>query len=185
MGDVHLGGALEPFARQVIHGAAARGREGQLAGLLARAGDQFLHRLEGRICGHYQQVRVAGDQGDGLEVLQHLVVNLLFVDGLDGQGAAAAEHQRVAIGGGALDRLQRHDAVGARAIFHHDGLTELGLQTAGQIASDGVRWAAGGKSNHQRDRLKGVLRGCGIEAERGGEQGQRPSAKHGCHDCLE
>ncbi|MOA47133.1 hypothetical protein D3C78_1697400 [compost metagenome] len=90
MRDVHVGRALEPFAGQVIHGAAAGGREGQRAGLLARAGDQFLHRLERGIGRHDQQVRIAGDQGDGLEVLQHLIVDFLLIDGFDGQRAAAA-----------------------------------------------------------------------------------------------
>ncbi len=92
----------------------------------------------------------------------------------DGRDDLARGHDadRVAVGRGARDDIIAEDAAGARLIFDHHRLAELGLHRIRQDAGDDVGAAAGPERDDEMDRsLRKILRGRG-------NHGQQQSGEH-------
>ncbi|MPM57889.1 hypothetical protein SDC9_104716 [bioreactor metagenome] len=177
---------LEPFTRQVVDGTVASRAVGQLIAFLAAKVDQIVVGLERRIRRHGQVVGVAGHQGDGREVLDRIELHAFLDVGNDGQRAAAADHQRIAVGRGLLHQIGCHRAAGTGLVVDDEALAELLRQLLGQHAGHDVGGAACGETDRDGDRFFRVA--CGRcqrgKAEGGCRSNAQQRASCDIHFCL-
>ena len=116
---------------------------------------------------------VDGEHADRREIIQDMVWKVVDRT-VDNVGSPEAEAKRVAIGWRARDPTDSDAAGRAADIFNDDGLAKGGLHPLGQHAADDVGRAAGGKRNHQRDRLCGIgLRRCGGDPDGDTDSGEK------------
>jgi hypothetical protein len=90
------------------------------------------------------------------------------VDDLIGQGRERGDEQRVAVIGGAGDILRGDARSGARLVLDHDLLSDERSRAIGKQAPDDVRGGAGGETDDQADRTRGV--GLRLHGARHGRQ---------------
>ena len=169
---IHLGQALEQFARQVDGAAIARRAEVHFAGVGLGVGDEVLHALVGLGGVGHQQVGHIGHAGQRCEVLHGVERHLLVQAGVDGVGAHGAHEQSVAVRSSLGGRLATDVAACARAVVHHDGLAELSRQRLADDAGQDVGGAACGEGHDDGDGLGGVSLG------QGGRTAEQTSAQN-------
>ena len=113
------------------------------------------------------QIRVAGNQRDRLEILEH-VVGERIDRAVDDVRAPVAEAQRVAVRRCTRDAAMGDAAGGAAVVLDDDGGAERHAHALGDDAPDGVGRAAGGGTDHNGDRPRRI--GLGLRDARRGRQ---------------
>jgi hypothetical protein len=168
----------------VRRAADAGRRHGDLAGIGLGIGDELGERL-GREGGrHLHHERLGVDGGNGRDIAQEVVIELLIKRGVNGIRRGDDE-ERVAIGGGVGDIGGRQIAARAGAIFHHDRLTELLRQRLREDAGDDVGPAAGRKADDDVDGPRRIGVGEGGLDQRGKRRsGQGPLQKNSSRQSL-
>ena len=145
------GGLTEQRRGHVLGGAKARCGDRQLAGIGFRGGDQILDVVCREIRSGHDDESGGGDLPDRIECRELVVGHRLPQHRPDGL-ARGHDAERVAILGGARDRLVAHNAAGAGAVFDHDRLAEFLLHSLRQDAADNVGAAAGPEGDDDADR---------------------------------
>ncbi len=188
---VGAGHALEQFAREVDGGAVAAGGHVELARMGLGVADEVLHArdaLRARLLGiDFHHVRHRGHQRDRHEVLDGVVGQLAVERAVDAVGAHGAHEQRVAVGWRLGDDLRADVAARARAVVHHELLTEGAAQFGRDGPREDVGGAAGGEGHddaHGLGRPRVGARGGLPGRERGAReqraaQGDGAAAEHG------
>ncbi len=96
MQEVKAGRALERFARD--HGRGVGAREGQLAGMGLRVGDQLLDRFGRNVRMHQQELREAADPAERREVFHRIEADGLVEARRGRHRRVGAEEDRGAVG---------------------------------------------------------------------------------------
>ena len=116
-------------------------------------GDQLLHVVGRQGLAADQPLRRVGDQRDRLEILHHVVGQILR-RGIDDVGLVVADGERVAVGRRARDAADADAAAGAGDVLDDDGLAERGLHPLGHDAGQRVGRPAGGVGHDDGDRTR-------------------------------
>ncbi|MNL05444.1 hypothetical protein D3C87_1260420 [compost metagenome] len=161
---------VEYFASQVGDAARARGPECQFARLLGCQRDQLgqVLRRQGRVDGEDQ--RALADQGDRLEILDGVVVQVRVQAGRDGQRRYVAKQQGVSVGLRASHRGGAYRAARAGLVLDDDLLAQRVVQLLRQRARQRVGRAAGREGHHDADGLVRIRLGVRRSAQTHGQQ---------------
>ena len=176
VGDVHdveLGAHLEEFHGQMLRRARPGRGVGQLARLLAGELDQLAERVRREARMRHDHQRHQEDVGDRQEVDQRPVRQVGIEAGIDAEGAARDDHQRVAVGCRVLAVLGGGNAAAARLVLDHDLLLPHVGQLLGHQAGEDVGGLAGRERHDEAHRLGGPRR-----LRQGGRGQRRP-----CNAC--
>ena len=155
----------------------SRRRVVQLAGVLLRQHDQFLHRLDPQRRMHHQPVGLARHLHDGREVLQRMERHLLVQIGNNHKGRPRRE-QRVSVGIRLGCDLGSNQAAGARPVVDYHLLAQDTGQPRRDDAHQHVRRAPRPKWNDHSNRFVGIGVGgnCG-RTDRHAKRDQRCDTK--------
>jgi hypothetical protein len=156
----HAGGLLEQKAGHM--GAAADARIGgrRLVGVELEPRDELAQVLRRQGRPGNDEVRVAGDERDRIEILHH-VVGQCVERAVEYMGAEEPHADRVAVGRRAGDPAGAHRPAGAGDVLHDDGLPERRPHRLGQDAGQGIVRPARRQRHHNGDGPRRIdLRGC-------------------------
>ena len=153
----------------------AAGSGGALRGLV-RVGlepvDQFLEVVRRQGFPHDSELRIGRDQRDRLEIVQHVVWQL--VDrAVDHMRAPMADTDRVAVGRGARDASDADRARRSGCVLDDDGLAERRPHPLAHDPRDRIGRAARGERHDQRDRARRI----GLRPRKARHSGQRDSTR--------
>ena len=157
--DVEAGEVFHQLARHVIVRAGAGRAVVQRAGLGPGERDQLLQGVHRRALRHHQHQLGIHQRGDRHEVA-HQPIGLVRIERLD-RGLGRRDHQQgVAVRRGFRGFRRADDGAGARAVLHHDRLTERLAQLLAERAGEYVgRPARAERHDHADGAVRIVLRG--------------------------
>ncbi len=145
---------LEQFAREVNGAAGAGAAKVDFAGAAFQEVDEFGHgfgRHRSRV--HHKEVGKRREQGDGVEALYGVVLQVSAIGRKHGVGRGGGNEQGVAVRRGAHDIFPSDRAGSTGLVLDDDGLAPfLGDELAGQSCDD-IGRAACRERNHELDGL--------------------------------
>src|SRR5215831_8997829 len=146
---------LEISATDVRWAAHACSSLRGLAWIRLQPRDQFIQALCGRSVLCDDELRIACEQRDRLEIIQHVV--LKRVDSpVQHMRAQEADAESITIGYRTHDAAHADGPSGASYVFNDDGLAERDPHALGHNAPDRIRRPASRKRHNHRDRARRV-----------------------------
>ncbi len=180
MHDVDLRLELEQLHAEMLRRAGAGRSVGKLARLLGRELDQLAHRAGGKAGMGHDHQRAAEDVGDRLEVDQRPVGQVGIEAGIDAEGAAGGDQQRVAVGRRRLAGLGARNAAAPALVVDQDLLLPGLRQPLRHQPREDVRRLPGRKRHddaHGLGRPRRLRGGACGDQRRG--QGRGHTQRHG------
>ena len=156
--QVYLCRELEEFHREMVRCADPGRGIVDLAWTALRVGDQFLDRICGQRRMHNKRKRPHRGLNDGSEALDGVVDHRLHQADVSRERWVSSYHQRMAIRGGAHNRLRSDAAAGPGLVVNDHRLPEPGLQFFGNYSRNDIGPGSRRKRHDDRNGTPQFLR---------------------------